>query len=266
MTLSLTQIGRIVIAILLLLAAGLFVASNDRLSAGAASLLGGGGVNRVDDARRTMVYRLDSERGTVFTFTGERQQVRLLSSVGIAANAATDTEGWIYGFRISFLSGTGDVLGEYDIYSQAMLPEMMEEGGPLRFLRTSDERISTPDETFIEAPEGTARTSIIALDTDEGVTGIDVRVYERQPLTDAGAMVAFLRRSPGEQRRLTSGSAFPPDTLGENEMRTVARKSWRPIGPGGIAGEAYDLVVIYEVDPEDDEPQEEVEAEAPVAP
>ena len=162
MTLSLTQIGRIVIAILLLLAAGLFVASNDRLSAGAASLLGGGGVNRVDDARRTMVYRLDSERGTVFTFTGERQQVRLLSSVGIAADAPTDTEGWIYGFRIAFLSGTGNTLGEYDIYSQAMLPEMMEEGGPLRFLRTSDERISTPDETFIEAPAGTARTSIVA--------------------------------------------------------------------------------------------------------
>lgn len=266
MTLSLTQIGRIVTAILLLLSAGLFVSSNDRLSEGAASLLGGGGVNRVDDARRTMVYRLDQERGTVFTFTGERQQVRLLSSVGIAADAPTDTQGWIYGFRVSFLSGTGNILAEYDIYSQAMLPEMMEEDSPLRFLRNSGEKISTFDETFVEAPAGTARTSIVALDADEGVTGIDIRVYERQPLTDAGAMVAFLRRSPREQRQLTSGSAFPPDTLGENEMRTVARKNWRPIGPGGIAGEAYDLVVVYEVDPEGDEPQEEVEAEAPVTP
>lgn len=253
MNLRLTNIARLALAAIVFLVALGGLAGSKGLREGISNLVRAGGVNTVDGARRSLVYRLDVERPTQFTFSGERDLVRLLSSVSIDEEAPITPNGWIYGYRIRFLDGAGVLLAEQDIYSQAVLPEMIEQDVPHRFLRTSNERIAIQNETIIAAPESTAAIQLVALEADRGVIGMDMRVYERQPLTDSGALVAFRRRSPREQARIISGSAFPADTLELNEMRAVSRNSWRPIGPNGIAGEAYQVVVMYEVDVESEE-------------
>lgn len=260
MTLRLSYIPRLIILGLLLVIALLFAARSDGLREGFSDLVRAGGINRVDGARRALVYRLDGERPTQFTFTGERDLVRLLSSVSVHEGAPLRPAGWVYGYRVAFLDGAGSVMEERDIYSRAVLPEMTEEVEPHRFLRTSNEKIAIQNEAIVDAPEGTASVRIVALDADGGVVGVDMRVYERQPLGDSAALVAFLRRSPEEQRLLTRGSAFPANTLDDAEKRALARNNWRPVGPNGIAGEAYQLVVMYEVD------VEEAEAEVIAAP
>lgn len=253
MNLRLTSIARLALAGILSLVALGVLAGSKELREGFSNLMRAGGINTVDGARRSLVYRLDVERPTQFTFSGERDLVRLLSSVSIRQEALIVPNGWTYGYRIHFLDGAGVMLSQQDIYSQAILPEMTEQPVPHRFLRTSDERIAIQNETIVAAPDGTAAIQLMALEADRGVVGMDMRVYERQPLTDSGALVAFRRRSPEEQARLSSGSAFPANTLEVSEMRAVSRNSWRPVGPNGIAGESYQVVVMYEVDVEDEE-------------
>ena len=217
------------------------------------TVLRAGGINSVGGAQRSLVYRLDSVRPTQFTFSGERDLIQVLSSAAIRENTPAADPGWTYGYRLTFLDKTGSMIGQRDIHSLGLLAQMTDGVESVRFLRASNEQLANENEVFVKMPEGTAAVAMTALDADNDVVGIDVRVYERQPLTDAGAMVAFLRRSPEEQRRLTSGSAFPPDTLSDAEMRAVARNSWRPVGPTGIAGEAYQLVVVYEIEVEEEE-------------
>ena len=248
MTLHLSHVARLALFAILAFLGVVYLATGDRLGDGFSGLLRASGINNVGGAKRSLVYRLDLERPTTFTFSGERGLVRLLSSVSIAESAPIVPAGWTYGYRVTFLDTAGSVLGERDIYSRAVLPEMTQENEPRRFLRTSNERIAIQNEAVIEVPEDTAAIDLLALDADRGVVGLDMRVYERQPLSDTGALVSFRRKSSQEQAQLTSGSAFPADTLSEAEMRAAARNNWRPVGPNGIAGEAYRLVVIYEVD------------------
>ncbi|MBX7459175.1 hypothetical protein K3152_13030 [Qipengyuania sp. 1NDH17] len=253
MTMRLSHVVRLALLGSLMLIGLILAASTDRLGDRISGLLRAEGVNDVDGAKRSLVYRLRLDRPTKFTLSGERELVRLLSSVSIAESAPIAPAGWVYGYRVAFLDAAGAVIEERDIYSRAVLPEMTEEIEPHRFLRTSNERIAIQNEAIIDAPEGTAAINLLALDADRGVLGMDIRVYERQPLSDSGALVAFRRRSSEEQAQLTSGSAFPADILSEAEMRAASRNNWRPIGPNGIAGEAYQLVVMYEVDVDENE-------------
>ena len=253
MTLRLSHVARVVLLAMLAFFGVIYLATGDRLGDGFSGLLRAGGINDVGGAKRSLVYRLDLEKPTTFTFSGERELVRLLSSVSIAESVPIVQAGWTYGYRVTFLDSAGSVLEERDIYSRAVLPEMTEEIEPRRFLRISNERIAIQNEAILEVPEDTAAIDLLALDADRGVVGMDMRVYERQPLSDTGALVSFRRKSSQEQAQLTSGSAFPADTLSEAEMRAAARNNWRPVGPNGIAGEAYRLVVIYEVDVDEGE-------------
>jgi hypothetical protein len=253
MTWRLTHLARIGSGAILAVLGLTLAMTTGVLERGIDTVLRAGGINSVDGARRSLVYRLDEERPTQFTFSGERDLIRLLSSVAIKENAPLAEQGWIYGYRVGFLDGSGSLIEQRDVYSRGVLPEMTEDTEPFRFLRVSNERIAIQNELIVDTPDETSAIQVTALDTDANVIGIDIRVYERQPLSESGALVAFLRRSPAEQRKLIAGSAFPTDTLSEAEMIAVARNSWRPVGPSGIAGEAYQLVVMYEIEVEEEE-------------
>ena len=252
MSIRLSSIPKLGLLGALALSGAIALAKNDSLYQELSDLFRADGINTVDGARRSLVYRL-SDRPTQFRLSGGKNLVRILSSASIAQDAPPSDSGWTYGYRLTYLDAAGARIGERDVYTLGLLPEMTQEIEPRRFLRTSTEQIAVQDETVIAVPEGTAAIDVTSLDADAGVIGLDIRLYERQPLTDAGALVVFRRRSEAEQRQLASGSAFPPDTLTTDEMMTLARNNWRPVGPSGIAGEAYELVVMYIVDVDEDE-------------
>ncbi len=255
--LSLTGLARLALlaCLLGLIALAAYIGGRDIIARLDGSALQAGEGSRI--ARRLIVYRLDSARPTVFRFTQPTRLVRMFSTPAIEPRAVLAGREWDYGIRAQLLAADGRVMATHDIFSRSTL--IGSDGtrlGNVRFYRGINDAIGHPDELRIASGEPAAALVLYAGPSLPRVKAIDVRVYERRGVTAGAALTGFSRLSPGDQARLARANAFPADMLTASEKGSIAINQWRPIGPTGIEGRDYRMLVQYESeqpDPEDGE-------------
>jgi hypothetical protein len=255
--LSLTGLVRLTgLVILLGLAAlGIYLGGADFAARFDRSALQTGEGSRI--ARRLIVYRLDPARPTVFRFTQPTKLIRVFSTPTIESRAVQAGREWDYGIRAQLLAADGRILATHDVFSRSGL--IGSDGnrlGNIRLYRGSSDAIGLPDELRLASAEPAAALVLFAGPSRPQVKAIDVRVYERRGVTAGAALTGFSRLSPGDQARLARANAFPTDMLTASEKGNIAINQWRPIGPTGIEGRDYRMLVQYESeqpDPEDGE-------------
>jgi hypothetical protein len=197
--------------------------------------------------RRIIVYRLDPVRPTTFRFTQPTRQVRLISHPILAAGSAGKGESWAYALQAELLDGQGRVIARREIYSRTTL--LRPDGtrrGPLRFYRGSNELIALADEVRIAAAQPFSAIRLTAARLSADLVAVDVRMSERRPLLASAAASAFARYSSGDQARLAAPNGFPSELLTPAERSNIAINQWRPVGPTGIDGRDYRMLVLYE--------------------
>ncbi len=215
-----------------------------------AELLGAseeGARDRVALSDRTLVYRLKDARTTRFVFSQPSTIARVLSTPAIAEAVWDDGTRWSYGYRVTLRDSGDNMVASHDIYSSAANPANLEE--PLnivRFTRGGTGGIGTQDQAVIASDTPFVAMDIGPLPSDKGVDAVYVRAYERRPfLGGAAALAAYRRRSDDEREVLTRANAFPERFISNAERQNSVINQWRPLGPSGISGRDYDVLVMY---------------------
>lgn len=205
----------------------------------------GGEANRI--ARRVIAYRLDPVRPTLFRFSQPVSSTRIITQPILKSGSASPGEGWNYSIKVELLDERGTVIETQDIYSRSVLFESSgKRRGPVRYYRGEEGLVAPADEVRIATSRPFAAVRILTGPADADVIAIDVRVGERRPLNASAAESAFARFSPEERVRMGAANAFPPELLTREERTAIAINQWRPIGPVGIDGRDYQMMVLYE--------------------
>ncbi len=198
-------------------------------------------------SRRLITYRLIPSKPVSFAFSKPVTLFRILSSAALASGENERENGWVYGYRVEMLDSLGKLIGTHDVYSRSVIRDRLNlEEDRIRFYRGESASITLDDNALISSETPVAAVRVTPLPYGQGVVGIDARVYERRPFIGNSALAAFRRRSPEEQAELARANAFPTEFLTEQEMMNIARNQWRPVGPLGIDGRDYRLLVMYE--------------------
>jgi hypothetical protein len=252
---SLTGLARVLaLALILALLAMAAFAFRSDISALFGHASGQGG-DSARIARRLIVYRLDPARPTVFRFTQPVRLTRILTSPVVDRHTAVRGQEWVYGLRAQLLAGDGRIIATHDVYSRSgLIGANGERIGSVRFFRGSADQVGSADEMRIASPEPVAAVALYAGLSQPRVRAIDVRVYERRFVSPGAAITGFSRLSPDDRARLARANAFPSDMLSAQERANIAINQWKPIGPAGIEGRDYRMLVQYESetpDPED---------------
>jgi hypothetical protein len=253
-TISLSSIGRLVIIALILIpivgVGGYYRRDLQRVFAGTAPAAhGGGGV-----AKRVIVYRLDTQRPTVFRFSNPAKLVRILTQPVLLNRSPRAGEAWPYAIKAELIAADGSIIAEHEVHSQAIyLDSKGQLSGSQRFFRNSANIVAVADEVSIASDRPAAILRITLAQSDKSIADIDVRVYEQRPITVSAAESAFYRLSPGDQNRTARPNAFPPTMLTRDERVNLAMNQWYPIGPQGVEGRDYQMLVAYERTKEDSE-------------
>jgi hypothetical protein len=198
-------------------------------------------------ARRVIAYRLDPVRPTLFRFSQPVTSTRIITQPTLSPGSASPGEGWTYSIKVELLDERGSVIETQDIYSRSVLfASSGKRRGPTRYYRGTDELVAPADEVRVASSRPFAAIRVLAGTADSDVVAIDVRVGERRPLNASAAESAFARFSQEDRARLAAANAFPPELLTREERTEIAINQWRPIGPVGIDGRDYRMMVLYE--------------------
>ncbi len=198
-------------------------------------------------SRRLITYRLTPKKPVSFSFSKPLTLFRILSSAELTRGETERENGWVYGYVVEMLDTNGKIIGTHNIYSRSVIRDRLNlEEDRNRFYRGRTPSITLDDNAIISSEKPVASVRILPLPYGPGVAGIDIRVYERRPLISSNALAAFRRRSPDEQSDLARANAFPPELITEEEMINISKNQWRPVGPLGIEGQDYKMLVLYE--------------------
>jgi hypothetical protein len=198
-------------------------------------------------SKRLITYRLKPQTTVTFAFSRPLTLFRVLSCAALEPGVAETESGWAYGYTVETLDSTGKTIAKHEVHSRTVVHDREnQEAEKIRFYRGADAAITLDDNALIASERPVAMVRLSLLPSDPGIIGIDARVYERRPFVGTSALAAFRRRSPEEQAELSHANAFPADLLTPEEMANIARNQWRPIGPVGIEGRDYTMLVMYE--------------------
>jgi hypothetical protein len=204
-------------------------------------------------ARRVITYRLDPVRPTLFRFSQPVLVTRIQTQPILAQGSAKPGKAWFYSVRVELLDESGAVISTHEIHSRSLLLESSgRRRGPLQYYRDSQDEVSPADEVRLAANRPIAAIRAVAGRTDPEVVAIDIRVGERRPLNASAAESTFIRFSPNDRVRLAAANAFPPELMTREERSAIAINKWLPIGPVGIDGRDYRMMVLYEEEQKDE--------------
>ena len=193
------------------------------------------------------MYRLDSNRPTSFSFSQPVDLFKLIVHPTVAEIDRARAAGFIYGFEVRLFDSEGAEIERREIFFHAHPPDTVFSSGlRWRFFRNRPELVAGQDSIEIASDVRVADIEMSALESDDAVIGIDVRLYERRPFLGQQAIASFRRQSEMAQDALAGANAFPPDMLTAEEMNNLGLNQWRPVGPVGIAGRDYLSLVVYE--------------------
>ncbi len=196
---------------------------------------------------RSLVYRMDMNRPISFTYSHPVKLTKIIVQPSVREDLRGLEEGFVYGLRIRLFDAEGEMVDQHDKYLFSRSPnEVFASGDVWRFFRDRPEVVAGQDELLIESDPRAAAIEFSVIEAQEGIEGVELRVYEHRPFQESQTRSTFNRRSNAEQRALAQANAFPPDLLADQEIANLTRNMWRPVGPNGIEGRDYTALVLYE--------------------
>ncbi|KIX18082.1 hypothetical protein [Paracoccus sp. 228] len=201
-----------------------------------------------EQASRSVVYPLGTERWTRFPFSNPPRHVRLLVNASVPPGATGDMNGaWRYAIEYQIVDATGAVLREDVLHLSTRLlayidPATQETMSGARYadhdaLPTAADLVTldlgqVPGAAALRARfvsgAPTADTAVVA--------GAAVRIYERRPVRESRLPAAWARLSPEDRTMLGRSSVFGAPLLTSEERAWLIRNNWLPIGPSGVGG------------------------------
>ena len=234
---------------LLVLVVGLVGARVGLWAAGVGSEVAGS--RRVDTSGwlRSLAYRIPDDRVLVFDLPPGAQTLRLFTHAELESAAAAEAaEALRYSLTLEF---AGRVGGQerltYHFRSRQTTPAAEDgERSRSRYLR-SDQPLLDVRGTVLSVADlgfrvGQVRLSVDSL--DPGLTGVAVRLYDREVLAATRRHAQWPRLSVEDRRRLAVGNLYPQELLSEPERQALVRQSWSPIAPAGVEGADYDRRIV----------------------
>ncbi len=203
-------------------------------------------------SKRSIAYRIPAKQRLSFAFSRPVTETKLLVHPAVGEDVRSLEKGFVYGLRMRWIGANGEELAVHDTYLQADSPdEVFTSGNTWRFFRTRPELVAEQDILLVESPKPAARLQLEVFDIDPGIIGIDVRVFEQYAPAGSQALSAYRRLSDGSRELLTEPNAFPADLLTLEEKFYLGRNHWRSVGPIGLNGRDYTMLVLYEASRED---------------
>jgi hypothetical protein len=196
---------------------------------------------------RSLVYRMDMDRPITFTYSHPVELTKIIVQPSVREDLRGLEEGFVYALRIRLFDSEGMLIDEHEKYLFSRSPnEVFASGDVWRFFRDRPEVVAGQDELLIESDPRASAIEFSIIEAQEGIVGVELRVYEHRPFQESQSRSTFNRRSDYEQRALAQANAFPPDLLTDEEIANLTRNMWRPVGPNGIEGRDYTALVLYE--------------------
>lgn len=239
-------IGRLLIAVLLLLALGLgALAAWPYL----APLLSGNDVAGTGDARPLTAYLPPDNRELAFVLSRHPTRLRI-AAFGLvpATDALPDDARWRYAYRV--LDDAGAVLDQGELAGGCPPPGRLPlaDGGdrPVRWSMEPGLSPCADELTFLQLPgdRPPARLQLRLIEMSPAFRGVAVRVAGRVLRGGANEAVVWHRLSDAHRAELARYSAYPADLLAPSEITALTREIWDPVGPQGIDGQDYDQLKI----------------------
>lgn len=203
-------------------------------------------------SKRFIAYRILPDRPLAFAFSQPVTIAKILVHPSVNAEARDQKKGFIYGLRMRWIGSEGEELASHDAFLQADAPaKLFKSGEKWRFFRTRPEFVAGQDHLLVESPVPAMRLEIEILEKPDGVVGIDARVYEQRAFLGSQSLTSFQRLSNDSRDLLSEPNAFPVNMLSDDERLELGRNHWRAVGPLGLNGRDYTMLVLYEALSED---------------
>ena len=77
------------------------------------------------------------------------------------------------------------------------------------------------------------------------------RQFEQRAYLGNQSLSAYRRLNDDTKAQLTAANAFPEDMLTQDERADYGRYHWRSVGPFGLNGRDFTMLVLYEALQED---------------
>ena len=203
-------------------------------------------------SKRSIAYRIPSNGSLKFAFSQPATTAKLLVHPAVTQDVRAKKEGFVFGIRIRWIGANGEELSSHDAYLQADSPDIVFTSGEVwRFFRTRPELVAGQDQLLVESPSPASQLHIETFDVADGIVGVDVRVFEQRTYIGSQSLPAYRRLSEETQARLAAANAFPADMLMPEEQARLGENHWRPVGPLGLDGRDFTMLVLYEALRED---------------
>lgn len=213
-------------------------------------------------SKRSIAYRIPGNKGMTFVFSQPVTKAKVLVHPSVREEVRGREQGFVYGIRVRWRDAGGNVLSVHDAYLQADSPdEVFSSGQVFRFFRTRPELVAEQDQLLIESPSPASRLELEVFDIDRGIVGVDVRVFEQRVYLGNQSLAAYRRLSEDAKMRMSAANAFPADMLTLQEKSELGRNHWRAVGPLGLDGRDFTMLVLYEALREDVLAEEEGETQ-----
>ena len=203
-------------------------------------------------SKRSIAYRIPDGKMLTFAFSQPVTKAKILVHPSVGEGARALKQGFTYGVTVRWIGADGETLASDDVYLQADSPDTVFASGHIwRFFRTRPELVAEQDQLLVESPAPAARLELAAFDIDRTIVGIDARVFERRAYSGTQSLAVYRRMSREARTVLAQPNAFPADMLTQQEKLTLGRNHWRAVGPLGVDGRDYTMLVLYEALRED---------------
>lgn len=203
-------------------------------------------------SKRSIAYRIPQNGELAFAFSQPVTKAKILIHPSVSEDVRSKGQGFVYGIRVRWIGADGEQISVHDAYLQSDSPDVVFASGEVwRFFRTRPELIAEQDQLLVESPEPAARLELEVFDIDRGIVGIDVRVFEQRVYLGNQSLAAYRRLSDATREQLAASNAFPAEMLTQKEKLDLGRNHWRAVGPLGLDGRDFTMLVLYEALRED---------------
>ncbi len=203
-------------------------------------------------SKRSIAYRIPQNRSLEFVFSQPVTVAKILVHPSVGEDLRAREEGFVYGLRMRWIGVDGEELSVHEAYVQADSPDtVFTSGNVWRFFRTRPELVAGQDQLIVESDAPAARIKLEAFDVEQGIIGVDARVFEQHVYFGNQALSSYRRLSADTRALLAAPNAFPHDMLTDEEQSALRRNHWRSAGPVGVVGKDFTMLILYEALRED---------------
>ncbi|MDX8405203.1 MAG: hypothetical protein R8K50_03540 [Mariprofundus sp.] len=201
---------------------------------------------------RSPVYVLDRERWTEFNIPKATPVLRVVTNATLpSAPGFNPAMRWSFSLQYQFIDSAGNVVLQRDyayrtgarqykdpesgaVFTSSFYlePELMPADGHVVSLNLA----TLPDVT---------RMRVKLLQADPQILDVAFRAYIQERVPEFRIAHRWLRLSDEQKAGLAKGNVYDQELLGQTEIKNLLRYKEHPLGPTGIAGDAYHSRTLY---------------------